>query len=74
MMVATVATQEMLSAMAPQCVGAPEVQISTWLPSSTTRLVGSLKNSMALSAFRSIQANSFSRQIAIPGRDQLLPA
>src|SRR6266536_5566315 len=44
-------------------------QISTWLPSSTTRLVGSLKNSIALSALRSIQANNFSRQIAIPGRD-----
>ena len=45
-------------------------QISTWLPSSTTRLVGSLKNSIALSAFRSIQANNFSRQIAIPGREE----
>src|SRR3954468_9961635 len=44
-------------------------QISTWLPNSTTRLVGSLKNSIALTALRSIQANSFSRQIAIPGRD-----
>src|SRR6476659_5050038 len=45
-------------------------QISTWLPSSTTRLVGSLKNSIALSALRSIHANSFSRQIAMPGRDE----
>ena len=43
-------------------------QISTWLPSSTTRLVGSLKNSIALSALRNIHANNFSRQIAIPGR------
>src|SRR3954466_14352776 len=42
-------------------------QISTWLPSSTTRLVGRRKNSIALSALRSIQANSFSRQIIIPG-------
>src|SRR5438128_8652375 len=46
------------------------VQISTWLPSSTTRLVGRRKNSIALSALRSIQANSFSRQIIIPGRDE----
>ena len=45
-------------------------QISTWLPSSTTRLVGSLKNSIALSALRSIQANSFSRHIAMPGREE----
>src|SRR5437868_11188258 len=43
------------------------VQISSWLPSSTTRLGGRLKNSIALSALRSIQANSFSRQIAMPG-------
>src|SRR4051794_16117774 len=42
-------------------------QIATWLPSSTTRLGGSLKNSIALSAFLSIQKNSCSRQIAIPG-------
>src|SRR6218665_1295738 len=42
-------------------------QISTWLPSSTTRLGGRLKNSIALSAFRSIQAKSFSRQTAMPG-------
>src|SRR3546814_9009368 len=34
-----------------------------------TRLVGSLKNSIALSALRSIQANSFSRHTAMPGRD-----
>src|SRR3546814_10536681 len=34
-------------------------QISTWLPSSTTRLVGRRKNSIALSALRNIQANSF---------------
>src|SRR5205085_12144721 len=45
-------------------------QISTWLPSSTTRFGGSLKNSIALSALRSIQANRRSRQIAIPGRDE----
>ena len=43
------------------------IQISTWAPSSTTRLGGSLKNSIALSALRSIQANNFSRQIAMPG-------
>ena len=43
-------------------------QISTWLPSSITRLVGSLKNCMALSALRTIHANSFSRQTAMPGR------
>src|SRR6185369_6627994 len=49
---------------------APKVQISTWDPSSTTRFVGSLKNSIALTALRSIHANSFSRQIAIPGRDE----
>ena len=47
--------------------GRGAAQISTWLPSSTTRLGGSLKNSIALSALRSIQANSFSRQIAMPG-------
>ena len=47
-------------------------QISTWLPNSTTRLVGSLKNSIALSALRSIQENSFSRQIAMPGRDDAI--
>src|SRR4029078_12683433 len=47
-----------------------KVQISTGVRSSTTRLVGSLKNSIALSALRSIHANSFSRQIAIPGRDE----
>ena len=54
--------------MAVTISGAAGRQISTWLPSSTTRLVGSLKNSIALSALRSIQANSFSRQIAMPGR------
>src|SRR5205823_11583981 len=43
-------------------------QISTWLPSSTTRLVGRRKNSIALSALRSIQANSFSRHSIMPGR------
>src|SRR6185312_1840675 len=69
-MVATVATQEMVSAMAAQCAGPAKVQISTCEPSSTTRLVGSLKNSIALSALRSIQANNFSRQIAIPGREE----
>ncbi len=47
-------------------------QISTCEPSSTTRLVGSLKNSIALSALRSIQANSFSRQTAMPGRDEVI--
>ena len=46
------------------------LQISTWLPSSTTRLVGRRKNSIALAALRSIQANSFSRQIAMPGFDE----
>ena len=44
-------------------------QISTWLPSSTTRLDGSRKNSIALSALRSIQANSLSRQSGMPDRD-----
>jgi len=43
-------------------------QMSIWLPSSMTRLVGSLKNCMALSAFRTIHAKSFSRQTAMPGR------
>jgi hypothetical protein len=42
-------------------------QISTWLPNSTTRLLGNLKNSIALAALRSIQEKIFSRQIAIPG-------
>src|SRR6476661_1427460 len=70
MIVATVATQEIVSVMARQCGSRDLVQISTWLPSSTTRLVGSLKNSIALSALRSIHANSFSRQMAIPGRDE----
>ena len=42
--------------------------ISSWLPSSMTRLVGSLKNSIALWALRTIQAKSCSRQIAMPGR------
>src|SRR5687767_2883571 len=41
-------------------------QISTWLPSSTTRLGGSLKNSIALSALRSIQPKSCSRQTGMP--------
>lgn len=44
------------------------VHISSWLPSSMTRLVGSLKNSIALCALRTIEAKSFSRQIAMPGR------
>src|SRR5690348_11469296 len=43
------------------------LQICSWLPSSITRLVGSLKNSIALSELLSIQANSFSRHNAIPG-------
>ena len=42
-------------------------QISTWLPSSTTRFVGKRKNCIALSALRSIQAKIFSRQGAMPG-------
>src|SRR5688572_33428786 len=45
-------------------------QISTWLPSSTTGFGGSLKNSIALSALRSIQEKSFSRHSAIPGREE----
>ena len=62
-----------MSAMRSATSGrAGQVQISTWLPSSTTRLVGSLKNSIALSALRSIQANSFSRQIAMPGRAEAI--
>lgn len=44
-------------------------QISSCEPSSTTRLVGSLKKAIGLSAFRTIQAKSRSRQIAIPGRE-----
>ncbi|MEO6634455.1 MAG: hypothetical protein ABIN41_02465 [Devosia sp.] len=36
--------------------------------SVTTRLVGSLKNSMALSEFFIIQANNRSRHSAMPGR------
>lgn len=43
------------------------LQISTWLPSSTTRLVGSLKKSIAVAEFRSIHAKIFSRQIGMPG-------
>src|SRR5690606_18425025 len=46
----------------------PPVYISTWLPNSTTRLVGKRKNSIALSALRSIQAKSFSRQMCMAGR------
>jgi hypothetical protein len=42
-------------------------QISTWLPSSTTRLLGNLKKIIALAALRSIQEKIFSRQIAMPG-------
>ena len=42
-------------------------QIRSWLPSSITRFVGSLKNSIALSEFFIIHANSFSRQSAMPG-------
>src|SRR5436190_1650861 len=41
--------------------------IRSWLPSSMTRLVGSLKNSIALSELRIIQANSRSRHSAMPG-------
>src|SRR5688572_10407711 len=47
-------------------------QISTWEPSSTTRFGGSLKNSIALSALRSIQANNFSRHTAIPGLAEVI--
>lgn len=43
-------------------------QISNCDPSSTTRLVGSLKNAIGLSALRTIHANRRSRQIAMPGR------
>ena len=39
----------------------------SWLPSSMTLLVGSLKNSIALSELFTIQANSFSRHSAMPG-------
>jgi len=48
----------------------------TYDPSSTMRLVGSLKWSIALSALRTIHANSFSRQIASQdiGRDERLAA
>ncbi len=44
------------------------LQICSWLPSSTTRLVGSLKNSIALSELLVIHPNSCSRHRAIPGR------
>src|SRR3712207_9025143 len=46
--------------------GRRAAQISTWLPSSTTRLGGSLKNSIALSALRSIQEKRFSRHTGMP--------
>src|SRR3569833_3132329 len=42
-------------------------QISTRLPSSTTREVGRRKNSIALTALRSIQANRRSLHSIIPG-------
>src|SRR5690606_1349541 len=42
-------------------------QISTWVPSSTTRLVGIWKNSVALAALRERATNNFSRQTAIAG-------
>lgn len=45
-----------------------DFHISTWLPSSTTRLVGNLKSSIAVAELAIIQANSRSRQIAMPGR------
>mgnify|MGYP003694147827 CR=1 FL=1 len=40
---------------------------STCVPSSTTRLVGTLKNSLALVAFLDIETNNRSRQSAMPG-------
>ena len=40
---------------------------STWVPSSTTRLVGTLKKSVALTAIFDIATNRLSRQCAIPG-------
>ena len=42
-------------------------QISTCPPSSTTRSNGRQKNSSGLAELRNIQANSFSRQIGMPG-------
>src|SRR5688500_5290692 len=51
---------------------APPGQIPTWEPSSTNRFGGSLKNSIALSALRSIQANNFSRHTAIPGLAEVI--
>ena len=39
----------------------------TCIPSSTTRLTGIRKKSVGRWALRTIRANSFSRQIAIPG-------
>jgi predicted aspartyl protease len=45
----------------------PQGQIRSWLPSSTTRFVGNLKNSIALSELFIIHANSRSRHSAIPG-------
>ena len=37
------------------------------VPSSTTRLVGILKKTVALAALRDMAANSFSRHKAMPG-------
>jgi hypothetical protein len=45
---------------------AEPVQILTWLPSSTTRLAGRLKNSIAVAELRIMHANSRSRHIAMP--------
>ena len=45
----------------------PPDQISICVPSSTTRLGGMLKKSMALVALRDIQAKICSRHIAMPG-------
>jgi hypothetical protein len=45
---------------------------STCSPSSTTRLVGIWKKSVAFKALRFIQTNNSSRQRAIPGRSVLI--
>ena len=42
------------------------IQISTFAPSSTTRLVGRFRKSAAAAALRCMLANSFSRQSAMP--------
>ena len=54
-----------VGARPPPCL-VPEPQISIRVPSSTTRLVGMLKKSLVLPAFRAMAANRRSRQRAMP--------